>query len=201
MQIENESQWNSEDLVALTKKVAERQNIDLTNGLLIFKTARRSVGRRRRRSYGQPPAEKGSVVIEQAASTGWYRGIGGGAKVVEIYSKEKLIEKNVLERLGAVTYSDVRQDIHPRWIRDIAIAIGDALTGTYRPEDATTDAKWAWAEKMQLRAASKITRSALLTRKKIETLQGEKERVKRSFERELENYDRQIEKLRAEIEG
>lgn len=205
MRIENESQWNTEDLKAIAERVAIEKGLNVTgqvreDSLLVFKTARRSPPRRRR--YGAQEDEK-QAKIERAADVGYYRGINYGSvdfRCVEIYSKDKLVEKNTLDRLVQSTAADVPQDIEPNYIKDIAVAIYCAFAGKSTYTNGIRDG-FEWAEKMQLRKAPKMVRSNLLLEKKIDSLKAEQARVRRALEREMERFDRQIEKLQSKLRG
>lgn len=189
IQVENESQWNTDDLRALVAKALVNHNIDASSldersRLLVFKTSRR---KNYGRDKGMPPTE--------AAHRGYSRGVN--AKCVEIYSKERLIEKNTLERLAAAAGADTTQDLKPKYIRDIAKAVVAALTDSYNVKDDKDQFKWA--ETCQLRSAPKITRSPVVAQKKIDSLLEEKRRVSRVFERELQKIDDHIKRLRGKI--
>jgi hypothetical protein len=185
IQVENESQWNTDDLRALVAKVLTNHAVDIEGlckdaRLLIFKTSRRKSYRSDR---DKPPVE--------AAHRG-YASIRG-SRCVEIYSKEKLIEKNTLERLAAAAGAEIPQDLKPKYIRDIAKAIMAALTDNYSVKDDKDQFKWA--ETCQLRSAPKITRSPVVLQKKIEARVVEKRRVTRIFECELQKIDQRIKAL------
>ena len=189
MRVENESQWNTDDLRAMVAKVMEHERIDPAlcghDALLIFKTARR-------RLY------KG--IVHKAANIGYYRGVQtnrGEIKVIEIYSKDKLIEKNLLDRMVQSTVNDVPQDILPKHIRRIAETIRAALRDKY-PNDEPVPG-YEWAEKLQFRSAPKISRSGEVIRLKIASLESEKDRIRRTLEREIGKLDEQIIKLQGKI--
>lgn len=191
MQIENESQWNTDDLRALTAGVMKHEHLAESSFkpdfLLIFKTCRR-------RWYSSERI--------RAAEIGWYRGgLGVNTKAVEIRSKEKLIEKNVLERLAiSGTIDDgIIQDIHPRLIRDIAETISYALTGGYNRGRSLEG--YEWAEKFQLRAAPKITRSDEVTKRKILQIEEEKARINRHWAREISNLNEKIARLKRKLKS
>lgn len=185
IQVENESQWNTDDLRALVAKALVNHEINVSalpqeSRLLVFKTSRR---KSYRSNKDKPPSE--------AAHRGYSRGLN--AKCVEIYSKEKLIEKNTLERLAAAAGADAVQDLKPKYIRDIAKSVVAALTDSYNVKDDKDQFKWA--ESCQLRSAPKIARSPVVAQRKIDSLLKEKRRVSRVFERELSKIDERIRKL------
>jgi hypothetical protein len=189
MLIENESQWNTDDLRAIVKAVLVHNGHDPATyrpeNLLVFKTSRR---RHHERGGSRP----------RAAQQGYMRGgLGHQATVVELLSKEKLIEKNALERLAATTMTEgVVQDIAPCFIRDIAEQVHLSLTGKY---SSAMIPGYEFAEKLQLRAAPKITRSVEVTKLKIEACEAEKVRINRHFSREIDKIDRQIASLRSKV--
>lgn len=193
MLIENESQWNTDDLRALTRLVMTKKGISEANlgarFLLVFRTCRQ-------KSYG---SEKGQPPKNAAKLGSVYRAgmQGHEGKVVEIYSKDRLMEKNALDRLVTNTANDVPQDLHPKHIRKIAQVIGDALSDHRYTDD--TDEGYEWAEKCQLRAAPKITRSAEVLQRKIDQLEREKDRIRSTLNREIEKVDQQILKLEEKI--
>jgi len=188
IQVENESQWNTDDLKVLVAKVVEiniRNDSDgLCTKLLLFKTSRQKVYRR----------DKDAPIT--AAHRGWSRNLSG-VRSVDICSKDRLIEKNTLERLAAVSLTDARQDIAPRYIRHIARAIKAALTDDYSPKDDADQFKWA--ESCQLRALSKITRSPTILQKKIEVLLGERSRLEAVLRREIATVDEKIAALKEKV--
>jgi hypothetical protein len=186
--IENESQWNTEDLRAIVAAVMKHENKTdadfAADFLIVFKTCRKHSYSRHNRI--------------RAAQTGGYRGgLGKGARTVEIRSKNKLLEKNVLDRLAQAAVTDVPQDIHPKHIRDIAVVVKAALEGGW--SNADEERGYEWAEKLQLRAAPKITRSHEVTKRKILGIEAEKERLNRCWAREVELLDAKIARLRGTL--
>lgn len=197
MKIANESQWNTEDLTALANEVVKRHNLDHVGPdyLLIFKTSRKQ------RSYHEKKEEKKP---DEAAFGGYYHGIPAGrgngkASVVEILSKDRLIEKNVLDRLAQAGGQDIRQDIDAAYIEDIALQIGCSLQGVWKHDRDIKKQDYSWAKKFQFRAVSKITRDPEITRGKIQEMEATKVRLKRAFDQQVADIDADINRLKKQL--
>lgn len=196
VKIANESQWNTEDLTAITERVIETlPKKPSSDCLLVFKTCR----------YSRTTKEKKEGALpDRAAQSGYYHdgsNSGGETRCVQIYSKDRLTEKNVLDRLAQNAANEVRQDIHPRFIRQIAESIRDVFTGYYyggRDKEAQPDC--SWAEKFQLRASPKIEHDPELVRRKIVALEQEKERSRRTYLAECQRLDGEITRLKGKLE-
>ena len=190
MLIENESQWNTDDLKAIVAAVLKHEGKTEADFrpdfLLLFKTSRQ-----RHYDYTGGPRMR-------AAQVGYYRGgLGGNAKVIDLRSKAKLVEKNLLDRLAIAAESSVTQDIHPQFIRDIAETIGTLLlrnSCVYEPVKG-----YEFAEKLQLRSIPKITRCTEITRRKIEQIESEKDRIGRHWTAEIQKMDEQIARLKRSL--
>lgn len=176
MLIENESQWLTEDLLALVARVQQIPEFTLENfyprTLLLFKTSRL-----KEKWIGKPPA---------ASLPSSYRIKYEDTRVVEIRSTSK-IQLEVLDRLAN---SDDQQDMSKEDVVLVAKAIGRALGG-WNADHHNYD----WASMMALRVGRAPKRGAVALEREVRALRNEQDRFRRQARQEIEKIEKKIEKI------
>lgn len=184
MLIENESGWNTEDLLALVVRVQQIPSFRLENfysrTLLLFKTSR--LKEKARRYGGSKEVEKPPA----ASLTDWYRNKYEDTRVVEIRSPSK-IKLEVLDRLAN---SDDQQDMSKEDVLLVAKAIARALAGW-----AAERYDFSWANTVPLRVGRTPKRSKVAQEREVSALRNEQDRVRRKARQQIEKIEKQIEKV------
>jgi HAMP domain-containing protein len=182
--IENESQWLTEDLLALVARVQQIPEFTLENfyprTLLLFKTSRLKEKVRRSSKgdwIGKPPA---------ASLPSSYRIKYEDTRVVEIRSTSK-IQLEVLDRLAN---SDDQQDMSKEDVVLVAKVIARALGG-WKADHHDYD----WASTMPLRVGRAPKRGAVALEREVRALRNEQDRFRRQARQEIEKIEKKIEKI------
>jgi hypothetical protein len=191
MLIENESNWSTEDLVALTEAVAGKIGNQVRHGfkqdtLLLFKTSRK----RERKGW----RGAGQHVVKPPTAYAQNNRHGHANTVVVYIASAKRLQMEVLDRMANIT-DEGRQDMSSEDVVKVAKAIGSAIGGWRFGNNS-----YEWAANSPMRARSRGAKSKVATRRKIEKLREEQENYRRWAANEIEKLEKKIEALQSELD-
>lgn len=183
MLIENESNWNTQDLKAMVEAVMELEGFRkgshiYEDTLLLFKTSRKRGRKNWKGKRDEPPAAY-AVRNQNYSNT----------VIVEIRSKDKL-KLDLLGRMAHINESG-HQDMSSDDVKCLLKEIKRALS-SYIYSQASV----APLVHMPLRMRSKITRSKVVIDREIEGLQDKCRSWQRHLDREIEKVNEKIDSLR-----
>jgi hypothetical protein len=186
MLIENESNWSTEDLVALVEAVTGKESFKLApeigpDTLILFKTSRKRKGGRgfSARRQAPPPAH-----------SRWAYKTHSKTVFIEIGSAKRL-QMGVLDRMANIKSPNCQQDMAAENVVKLATVIHTTLCCfSHRRADLS------WAATMSMRTRSKTTKSKLAVKKKIDKIKENRDKYTRWYEQALADCDRQIRELK-----
>jgi hypothetical protein len=186
MIVENESNWKTEDLVALLEKILgmegfERGGHITSNTLLLFTTSRRRTPRvnswQHRRGETPPPVEM------DRSCRRYYNTVA-----IKIRSAKRL-QMEVLDRLANVPGGGV-QDMSAANVVKVAECIARALGNWHG-----TKLNFDWAKTFSMRTSTKNRRSETGVQRRIECLRDSQDDLRRICRAEIQKIEKKIQKL------
>lgn len=179
--IENESQWNTDDLTAIVNRITggDRPSTFYAGTILLFRTNRTKVKTSK--------FSEDKEIPEAARHIGDDDGKFPNTHVVEIRSGEKL-KMEVLDRLA---HSGEEQDMSSEDVVRVVKEIAQALLGW---EGGRRDL--SWAKEMKLRFAGPGKRSKVAVGREVEGLRNEQQTIRRRAQRATTALEDKIEHLR-----
>lgn len=184
MLIANESQWRTEDLIEMVRRIENTDGFARENfyesTLLLFKTSR-AKPRKWNKDEKVPAADH--ITHGRASERYW------NTRLVVIRSTDK-IAADVLDRLAN---SDVQQDMSPDDLKLLVEETAHAIGG-WRGK---TRCNFSWVTTLPMRIGGPSKRSPIAVEREIEALQNEQNRIRRCAREQIALLDTKIEKVRA----
>jgi hypothetical protein len=190
MIVENESNWRTDDLMVLLKSVMEQREFEKCTGvyehtLILFKT---SCKKDKVDKWDEDVVEKAPVADYDTWNERW-----DDTKIISIQSAARL-EMPLLDRLGHIG-EDVVQHMSTTNVKAVAKAVWLCLArhGGHRSD------LYDFAEKLNMRTRSKITRSTVAMQREVDALYWKKQRILREAQKRCDKLEVKSDKLRAKI--
>lgn len=184
--IENESQWRTEDLKEIVRRIEATPGFSRENfgqeTLLLFTTSRKKV---KKDKWGDSPDE-----IPEAADCPTHGRLGSryeDTRVVIIRSAEAL-KADVLDRLAN---SDVQQDMKPEDVLKVVKETAYAIGG-WRGKECDFD----WYTEVALRIGGPGKRSKVAAKREIRALRNDQFQIRYRAREAIEKIEKKIEKIR-----